>query len=418
MSRTEKIYYLVFALFSASWSCVAAVYAVFLLDRGLDLFEINVVLATFFLASFLLEVPTGAVADLFGRKISFLASCVVRAAAFGLYYRANSLPVFLVAELIDAVGQTLASGALDAWAVDGIRAEVQHGGDDRFFARSRMLASAALIVGGCIGAYLGQADLAVPWLAGASGFLLTFAVASVTMQRDRPAATPIDRRGGWRGVVAASRAAIGAQIGGGLALVARHRELRAVCLLTFAVAFAQMPFIHYWQPHMLARSGGETWVLGWVWALLSLAALVGSAAAARAAALPRRAWVLALCAAVRSVTVLFAAWSPRFAPALAGVVGQSAAAGATEPLLAAWVNDHAEAAQRATVLSVHAMSFLAGGSLGLLVLGFFARAHGIAAAWTVAAAVFALCAVAFSAMREETRAHRRRSDGLTVDQAA
>ena len=66
MSRTERTYYLVVGSYNLSWSFVGAVYAIFLLDRGLDLFEINVVLATYFIASFCFEVPTGEAA--IGRK--------------------------------------------------------------------------------------------------------------------------------------------------------------------------------------------------------------------------------------------------------------------------------------------------------------------------------------------------------------
>ena len=417
MTRSEKTYYLVFALYNASWSCVAAIYALFLLDRGLDLFEINLVLATFFIGSFLFEVPTGAVADLCGRKISFLLSCLVRAAAYALYYFAASVPAFLCAEMVDALGNALASGALDAWAVDGMRAEGSERRGDHFFARSRMLASAALVVGGCCGAYCAQVNLALPWLAGTGGFLFTFAVALVRMQRDHPprqAAPGLAGAGrGWREAVAVSRAALHAQIGAGLRLVRRDPMLRAICALTFAGAFALMPFVQYWQPHMLARAGGATWVLGWVWALLSLAALFGSAVAARLAGKVRRGGLLAACAIVRALAVLLAAWSARFSPALAGMIAQSAAAGASEPLLAAWVNEHVGPAQRATVLSAHAMSFTAGGSLGLVALGYFARAYGIAAVWSVSAFVFALCAVACVALREA--APRLEAGCLAVD---
>src|SRR5438309_329980 len=123
MTRTERTYYLVYSLYSLSWSFIGPMYALFLLSRGLDLFEMSVVPAIYWIVSFLFEVPTGAFADLAGRKTSFLMSCVIRMIAFGLYAYADTFAAFAVAEFIDALGSTLASGALDAWAVDGMRGE-------------------------------------------------------------------------------------------------------------------------------------------------------------------------------------------------------------------------------------------------------------------------------------------------------
>src|SRR5512144_2378285 len=148
MTRTERTYYLITCLYRVAWSALGPTYALFLIDRGLDLLQVNLVLATYLITTCLFEVPTGAVADVFGRRASFLLSCLVRALAFGLYYFSDSFGEFLVAELVDAVGTTLATGAFDAWAVDGIRAEGDHRPVDRLFARAQMLAQAMAIVAG------------------------------------------------------------------------------------------------------------------------------------------------------------------------------------------------------------------------------------------------------------------------------
>src|SRR5215472_9641402 len=172
MTRTERTYYIISCLYRLSWSALGPTYALFLLARGLDLFRLNLVLAVYLLTTCLFEVPTGALADVFGRKRSFVVSCVVRAAAFGLYFLSDSFGQFLVAEFIDAIGTTLATGAFDAWALDGIRDE---GGDlaaDHLFARANMLAQVTAIIGGLSSAQLAQRDLSWPWLMGTSGFLV------------------------------------------------------------------------------------------------------------------------------------------------------------------------------------------------------------------------------------------------------
>jgi MFS family permease len=86
MTRTERTYYLISCLYRLSWSALGPTYALFLLGRGLDILQVNLVLAVYLITTCLFEVPTGAVADVFGRKVSFILSCVVRALAFGLYF--------------------------------------------------------------------------------------------------------------------------------------------------------------------------------------------------------------------------------------------------------------------------------------------------------------------------------------------
>src|SRR5215470_19599941 len=133
MTRTERTYYLVFGLYNLSWAFIGPMYALFLLHRGLDLFQMTVVPAVYWIVSFLFEVPTGAFADLAGRKTAFVLSCAVRMVAFGMYAVADGFGGFVLAEFVDALGSTLANGALDAWAVDSLRAEGDRRPADRFF---------------------------------------------------------------------------------------------------------------------------------------------------------------------------------------------------------------------------------------------------------------------------------------------
>ena len=59
----------------------APIYPLFLLGRGLDLFQMNAVLATYGITVVLFEVPTGALADVVGCRISFVVGCLVRTGA-------------------------------------------------------------------------------------------------------------------------------------------------------------------------------------------------------------------------------------------------------------------------------------------------------------------------------------------------
>jgi MFS family permease len=385
MTRTERTYYLVFGLYSVSWSLLGPMYALFLLSRGLDLFEINVVLATYLITAFVFEVPTGAIADLAGRKLSFLLSCVVRMGAFWLYAYAHDFRDCVIAEFIDAVGSTLASGALDAWAIDGMRAEGVRRPADRFFARAQMISRTLMIVSGLVSGYVAEIDLKLPWLIAAGGFALTAVVAAGLMEDRHPSSIEPVR---WLDM----HRSVGRNVWAGLEVVARTPVLLVLCLLTLATAFAVMPVHMFWQPRLQALTGQGTWLMGWVWALLNVASVTGSALIPRMLGQFSRARVLAAAAVWRGAMLALAGAATGASPAITGLLLQEMGFGVSEPMLQAWMNDHIGAERRATVLSVRAMCFTLGGGTGLVCLGLIARGFGIPPAWLISASIVVLTA--------------------------
>lgn len=89
---------------------------------GLTLKHVFLLNAWFMLCCFLLEVPTGTVADYLGRKTSIALSGLVAAAGALVYVSAPSLPRFILAEFLLATAFTLQSGAVEALAYDGLQA--------------------------------------------------------------------------------------------------------------------------------------------------------------------------------------------------------------------------------------------------------------------------------------------------------
>jgi DHA1 family quinolone resistance protein-like MFS transporter len=385
MTRAERTYYLLYALYAGSWAFLTPVYPVFLLARGLDLFQINVVFAVYLIGAFAFEVPTGAVADLAGRRVSFLLSCVLRATAFAMYWRARDFSDCIIAEFVDALGTTLATGALDAWAVDGRRAE----GDDRpagaMFARAQMLAAPLVMACGLAGAYAADAEISRPWLCGTAGFVVT-GLSAVLVMREAPRSAP------WRSGLLRSWARMS---GEGLAIVARTPVLLTLCGLTAAASFAVMPAWHYWPARLQGLSGVRIWMLGWIWVLIALASMGGNALLPRLVPRFRAERVLAIACLCRSVTLGAAAASLAFAPNLVAVLTLQAVRGLSDPALQGWMNENVDSDLRATVLSVRSMAFTLGGGLGLLSLGLVARSGGISAAWGVSAVLLLAIAPGF-----------------------
>lgn len=387
MGPTEKKFYVLEGTYNAWAWFMGPIYPLFLLSRGLDLLQASSVLATYFVVTFLFEIPTGAVADVFGRRISFLLACWTRMIAFTLYYFADGYLDCLVAEAVDAIGTTLASGALQAWAVDGIRDDGTEGPIDRIFARAQAVGRTQMILGGIVGGAIADIDIALPWLIAAVGFGGTGVYAFAAMrEKRRPGVTS------WR----LAHRSIAGTIGSALRLTRSTAVVRFLCLITIATAFGIMPVHFLWPARLESLLDGHTfWLFGWIWALVNLTAVAGSALSARLQRSVAREVVLFASCVGRAAGITVAALASDFAVVLGGLLFMELAFAVSHPAYQAWLNEHIETELRATVLSVASMSFTIGGAMGLLTLGWVARSAGIPVAWTTCGLLLLAVAPAF-----------------------
>jgi MFS family permease len=380
MTRTERTYYVVFGGYSLAMFFIAPIYPLFLMSRGLDVFQANAVLATYLITAFVFDVPTGVIADRFGRKASFIGACAIRMFAYGLYAFTRNFTDCMVAEFFDAVGTTFANGALDAWMVDGVAADGDRRPTDRIFARGQVIARASMVGGGIACGYLAEVGWNLPWFVSAAMFAVTGLAAIFLMHETRPPARATALPSPVRTAVL------------GIRTVAAAPALLLICLIALAGAFAGFPLHITWQARVQDLAGAGLWRMGWILAFLNVAGVAGSALLPRLLRRFERHVVLVGATLWRVATLALAASVATLSPTVAGLVLGEVSPGLTEPMLVAWANEHVPADYRATVLSVRSTFITLGGALGLLSLGLVARRFGIPSAWGACAVVFALVA--------------------------
>jgi MFS family permease len=182
--------------------------------------------------------------------------------------------------------------------------------------------------------------------------------------------------------------------------------LLVLCLLTAGMLFAGAPAHMLWQKRFTDLSGADVWVMGWIWAFINLATLIGSWVLPRFLDRLGREWALFGATLWRAATLGLAAAATGFWPAVAFYLLAEVSMGLTEPMLQAWMNERIPSAQRATVLSVRSMFATLGGSIGLASIGLVARDAGIPIAWAASALVLLLIAPGFVVLG---RLHRARA---------
>ena len=301
--RVIRSYLVISGLFTLSASLIWGINTLFLLDAGLSIFEVFVANAAFTAAMALFEIPTGVVADTWGRRASFLLSeatlTVGTLAYVGVAAIHGGLLLFCLAGVILGLGYTFYSGAVEAWLVDALNATGYKRELDRVFARASIVSSVAMIVGTVGGGLLGQLHLSLPYLSRALLLVMAFTVGFRTMHDI--GFTPRAMR--LEGVVGEMRKVARAGITYGW----RKPAMRLLVMESFLIGGFFSWAWYAWQPYFLQLFGRDAiWLSGVIAALAALAGIAGNALVGRLSLVVRRRTTVMLAAAGLSTAAMVA----------------------------------------------------------------------------------------------------------------
>ncbi|TFV90473.1 MFS transporter [Blastococcus sp. CT_GayMR16] len=377
--------------------------------RGLSLAEIGLLFTVHGIVVIVLELPTGGLADVLGRRPVVVAGAVLHLASCLVFATATGFPGFLAGILLMGVGRALDSGPVEAWYVDTVHridpaADVAPGLSKHSAADGGSLALGA-IVGGFLPAVLGGSGaqaLALPYL-GAAALDVVFVVAVVRLltEERRP------RQGSVGAAVAAGMREMPATVTGAVRLSVTDGPMRLVLLLT-AVGGVGLVACELLGPVRFAElAGGRddgAAVYGTVLAVSFGVAAVGAMAVTALRRLLGGSTRLtcALLFAMGAAAMAVLAGPDVLLVAGAGFAVYYLAHGSTWPLLSAVLHTRVDAARRATAVSAMSLAMALGGILGNLAVPPLAAALGTGAGFLAVAVVVLLGAVACLALPRAT----------------
>src|SRR5262249_24134879 len=170
-------YFVYTALKGIGFGLFVAVWVVYLQQqRGLSLSQAALIDVIFFVAAALAEVPTGIVADRFGRKTSMTAGAALMSLGVLGWTFAPTLPLIMLAYVAMGVGITFLSGAEDAFFYETL--QVSGRGDDytRLLGRVSAIFPGALALGSVAGGLLATIDVVLPFLIAGLALLITLGI--------------------------------------------------------------------------------------------------------------------------------------------------------------------------------------------------------------------------------------------------
>lgn len=334
--------------FLMDFSMTAPIWVLYLRDeRGFSMTQITFLEVPLFLVIVFAEVPTGAVADRYGRRISLVLASAILAVSMYVYGVADDYALILVSNLAWALAFSFRSGADTAMLYDSLSALGRAGEFQRTIGRLWALRSAAALGGLLLGAPIAAAT------SYSFAIVLTAAIVAVAMgvalfMHEKP-----------REAVAESaenvpKASYLRTLSAGVREVFDKPVLRALFVFSAVVAVAAAAPLQLLQQPWLTAHQVATSKLGLLQAAAHGAAVV---AALTAAGLLARLGLRAAFTILPLGLFLFCGLLGIIDHLFAGVafLGIASMAGLHAPLLSDEVNRQIEGEHRATALSVSQM---------------------------------------------------------------
>lgn len=362
-----RTYLTLMLLSTLAASMIWGINTLFLLDAGLNNTEAFLANAFFTVGQVIFEVPTGVIADGWGRRTSYLLGSITLFVStllyFGLWVTHGPIWQWALVSVFLGLGFTFFSGAVEAWLVDALAASKYKGELDDVFAKGQIVAGGAMLVGSVAGGVIAQVtNLGVPFVLRGVLLFITFLVAWLLMHdigfTPEKATTPLRQ----------VRTIFNASIQHGL----KNPPVRWLMLAAPFGAGVGIYTFYALQPYLLQLYGNSQayGIAGLVAAIVAGAQVGGGILAPRIRHLfKRRTTAVSAGVLVSGVALILLRFIPGFWVALVLIVIWAIVFAAITPIRQAFINGLIPSKQRATVLSFDALMGSSGGVVIQPVLG-------------------------------------------------
>ncbi|HEX6248185.1 MAG TPA: MFS transporter [Nocardioidaceae bacterium] len=386
------------------------------LERGLTLSQVGLTVAVQGLVVLMLELPTGGLADAWGRRPVLVLAGLVGLASTALFLSASTVAGFAAAYLLQGVYRALDSGPLEAWYVDAVHAASDgdggRRGQEHEVERGLSRAGAALGVAIAAGALAGGGLVALgdvgPFEALALPVVASLVLQVVGLVAVLVLMTEVRHAAGARAALGAVRQAPHT-VAAGLRLLRTSPVLLAIVAVELSWGFGSATYetlLPIRLTEILDDPERAAVIVGPAGSAAWLASALG---AALAPWLIRRLGTAGAAATLRVVHGGFVVLMGLFAGVVGVIVAYLvayASHGAANPPHMSLLHRQVGGGLRATAISVNSMMAQAAGAVGVLVLTAVADQESARVAMYLGGAVLAVAAPLYLPAWRQERARR------------
>lgn len=410
--RIQQVYLGLTLSSTLAASFIWGINTLFLLDAGLNNVQAFTANAFFTLGTLLFEVPTGIVADTWGRRASCIVGTLTLFISTLLYlliwYLKIPLWGWALTSILLGLGFTFFSGATEAWLVDALNVSGYRGNLESVFSKGQVVSGIAMLTGSIAGGFIAQlTNLGVPYIIRAFLLMLTFLIIQIFMKDIgfKPV-TGKTMMGNINRIFKAS-------IDNGL----RNRPVRWVMLMAPFTIGTLIYAFYALQPYLLELYGNPDFygIAGLAAAAMAGTQIIGGILAGQMKRIfKRRTTVIILATSLSTCMLAVIGLTNSFQVAAVGLILWSLSSSTVMPIRQAYLNSLIPSSERATVLSFDSLIASSGGVAGQPILGRIAdiRGYGMSYLTTAAIQVLAL-PFAFLARRERVPEDQINSSGMS-----
>ena len=406
-SKVQKIYLTLLLFNTLAASLIWGINTLFLLDAGLSNTEAFAANA-FFTAGFMLfEIPTGVIADLHGRRVSYLLGVVTLSIStlLYLYMWRVSAPfwAWALSSMLLGLGFTFFSGAVQAWLADALAHTGFKEQLEAVLAKGEIVEGSAMLAGSIAGGLIAQTtNLGMPYLLRALLLVINFVLAFVLMKDI--GFTPAREKHPLKEI----KVILAGSIRHGL----RNPPVRWLMLAAPFTGGVSIYAFYAMQPYLLELYGEEKayGIAGLAAAIVAGAQIVGGLIVPHIGKVfSRRTSVLLVCEFLGCVILLIVGLIPNFWVAIILLILWGLMFSASTPIRQAYLNALVPSQQRATVLSFDSLFGSSGGVVIQPVLGKAADVWGYPMSYVLSGA-FQVLSLPFTWLARHENTH---ADAIT-----
>ncbi len=332
-SNVYKLYYLKIT----GWFLLfMPVVVIFFQSHGLSMKEVFILQAVYSIAIVVLEIPSGYLADVIGRKNSLLYGNILGFIGFSVYIFANNFWGFLVAEVVMGFGQSMISGADSALLYDTLL----EAGEERRYLREEGkvagLGNYSEALAGILGGVLAGLSLRAPFIGQA---LITLSAIPVAMWLYEPAIRRMEAKVGMGDILKIVKFSL-----------VDSKQLRWNILLSSVTGASTLSMAWFAQPYF-EKVGVPLAAFGVLWTVLNLSVGITSFKAHRIEEKLGLSGTVILATAVLSLSYVLLGLFPSIWT-LGVLLIFYLARGVATPVFKNTINKISPSESRATILSV------------------------------------------------------------------
>ncbi len=168
--------YILYSIFS-NLLILGPIMTIFFLAKGLNFTQIFTIGAVNSLFVVLFEVPTGAVADKYSRKLSIIIGCIMWIISLFIYIYAQSFATFIIAEIIFSIGMTFKSGAEAAILYESLKLEGREREFQTIVGKGRSYFLYASAIGSLVAGFVYSYNIYLPFMISIVFIFISLAIA-------------------------------------------------------------------------------------------------------------------------------------------------------------------------------------------------------------------------------------------------